>query len=236
MADGTAVAVGGAASSTETAVVLHYDGTSWAQADTSRIGTRNLRAVWGSSPDNYFAVGDNGVIARFNGDEWRPSNSQVSDQLYGIYGNGPREIYAVGGTGRGLVLRWNGSSWVSFHEPAESLRGAWTSPGNHLYVAGDNGFVGRYDRLSSLPSPDRHASASPFPHLRIHELVGVGDGLFGAAGTMVTGDNGDWSGAVVSHLRSFAGPVFESAAPDAAVPDSGIADAGLLDAEPDAAP
>lgn len=232
MADGTAVAVGGGLlDSTETAVVLHYDGESWSRADASRIGTMNLRAVWGSAPDNYFAVGDDGVIARYNGEDWRPSNSQVSDRLYGIYGNGPGEIYAVGGTGRGLVLRWNGSSWVSFHEPSESLRSAWTSPGGHLYVSGDNGFVGRYDRFDEIPSPNHHASATPFPHLRIHELVGVGGGLFGASGTMATGDNGDWGGAVVSHRRSFAGPVFESAAPDAAVPDASIADAGMPDAD-----
>jgi hypothetical protein len=233
MPDGSAVAVGGGLpGSTETAVILHYDGQAWTRADASHIDTKNLRDVWGSSPDNYFAVGDDGVIGRFNGDDWRPSDSKVSDRLYGIYGNGPGEIYAVGGTGRGLVLRWNGSSWVAFHQPAESLRSVWTSPGNHLYVAGDNGFVARYDRLGDLPLPDHYASATPFPHLRIHGLVGVGNGLFGSAGTMLTGDNGDWRGAVVSHGRSFAGPVFESSAPDAAVPDAGPDDAGAADADP----
>lgn len=235
MADGTAVAVGGGLlESNEYAVVLHYDGQSWTRADTSHIPTKNLRAVWGSASDNYFAVGDDGAIAHFDGAEWRPSNSNVNDRLSGIYGNGPNEIYAVGGTGRGLVLRWNGSSWVAFDEPAVSLRAVWSSPGNHLYVAGEVGFVGRYDRLDNLPDPNRLASAAPFPHLRIHTLVGVGNGIFGSAATMMTGENGDWSGAVVSHGRSFAGPVFESAAPDAAVPDAGPQDAGPDAASPDA--
>jgi hypothetical protein len=233
MADGTAVAVGGGLSaSTETAVVLHYDGESWTRADASHVATKNLRAVWGSSPDNYFAVGDDGAIARFDGEEWKPSNSQVEERLYGVYGNGPNEIYAVGGAGRGLILRWNGSSWVPFDQPTGALRTVWTSPNNHLYVAGDDGFVARYDRLSDLPSPASVVSAAPFPHLRVHALVGVGNGIFGSAGTMLTGDNGDWSGAVVSHLRSFAGPVFESSAPDADIPDAGPADAGVADADP----
>ncbi len=237
MADGTAVAVGGGlADSTETAVLLHYDGQSWSRADASNIATKNLRGVWGTSPENYFAVGDEGAIAHFDGNDWRPSSSEVSDRLYGIYGNGPGEIYAVGGTGRGLVLRWNGSSWVSFHQPGESLRSVWTSPGNHLYVSGNNGFVGRYDRFTELPSPEHFASATPFPHLRVHTLVGVGDGIFGAAASMQTGDNGDWSGAVVSHIRSFAGPVYESPAPDASVPDSGPIDAGQDAGPSDAGP
>jgi hypothetical protein len=231
MADGTVVAVGGGLSdSTETAVILHYDGESWQRANASNIDTKNLRAIWGSSPDNYFAVGDDGTIARFDGEEWKPSNSKVNDRLYGIHGNGPGEIYAVGGTGRGVVLRWNGSSWVPFHEPSGSLRTIWTSPGNHLYIAGDDGFVARYDRFGDLPSAATVVSATPFPHLRIHALVGVGNGIFGSAGTMLTGENGDWSGAVVSHLRSFSGPVFESSAPDADLPDAGVADADVADA------
>ncbi len=237
MADGTAVAVGGGlGDSTEIPVILHYDGESWQSADASAILTKNLRAIWGSSPDNYFAVGDDGTIARFDGNNWRPSKSQIPDRLYGIYGNGPNEIYAVGGNGRGLVLRWNGSSWVSFHETTESLRTVWTSPGNHLYIAGENGFVGRYDRLGDLPDPESVVTATPFVHLRINALVGVGSGIFGSAATMLTGDNGESSGAIVGHLRSFSGPVFESSAPDADLPDAaGPVDAGIPDASLDAA-
>jgi photosystem II stability/assembly factor-like uncharacterized protein len=231
MQDGTAVAVGGSLPDpTEKAVILHFDGESWTRADASHVGTKTLRGVWGTSANNYWAVGDDGKITHYDGSSWKPSNSRVDDRLYAVYGVGPNEIYAVGGTGRGLVLRWNGSSWVHFDQPADSLRTAWTAPGAHLYVAGDNGFVARYERRDDLPSPTRVATANPFPHLRVHDLAALGNGLVGAAATMVTGEDGDWRGAVVSHGRSFAGPVFESAAPDAAPPDAGLADAG-----PDAA-
>lgn len=223
MPDGTAVAVGGLGDPTETAVILHFDGQTWTRADASYVRTKTLRGVWGSSADNYFAVGDDGVIAHFDGNAWEPSNSQVSDRLYAIHGIGPNESYVVGGTG--IVLRWNGSSWIAFDKLPESLRTVWTGPGLDLYVGGDNGFVARYDRLHDLPEPERVVSANPFPHLRVHDLVGLGSSVLGAAATIITGDDGEWRGSVVGHGRSFAGPVFESAAPDAAVPDAGPPDA-----------
>jgi hypothetical protein len=231
MPDGTAVAVGGSLPDPrEKAVILHYDGESWTRADASNINTKTLRGVWGSSPDNYWAVGDEGEITHYDGSSWKPGNSQVEDRLYAIHGTGPNESYAVGGTGRGLILRYNGSSWIPFDEPADSLRTVWTAPGSNLYVGGDNGFVARYERREGLPSPTHLTTANPFPHLRVHHLDALGSSLMGAAATMQTGEDGDWRGAILSHGRSFGGPLFESPAPDAGIPDA-APDAGA-DATP----
>jgi hypothetical protein len=221
MPDGTAVAVGGGLPSpSDTSVILHFDGSEWTRVDTSALATKTLRSVWASGPDDYWAVGDNGVIAHFDGERWRPAASRVSDRLFGIYGSGPGDVYAVGGTGRGLVLRWNGSSWLQFDEPPHAIRSVWTAPGSALFIGGDSGFLARYGREDGLPQAGRITETAPFPHLRINTLVGLGSALLGAASTMELNDEtGDWRGAVVGHGRSFSGTVFESGRPDAGVPE-----------------
>tara|TARA_R110002096_G_scaffold143328_3_gene299227 strand:+ start:89939 stop:90955 length:1017 start_codon:yes stop_codon:yes gene_type:complete len=244
MPDGTAIAVGGGLPSPRAAsVILHFDGVStWTRADAENIATQTLRSVWGTGADNYWAVGDDGAAAHYDGIDWRPSPTQVDDRLYGIYGSGPNDVYAVGGSGRGLILRWNGSSWVEFDEPPSALRSVVTSPNGPLYVAGNSGYVARYPRKSGLPSSENSTEATPFPHLRINALVGLGSAVMGAASTMDTDEEtGDWKGGVVGHNRSFAGVVFDSnRPPDAGVPlgDAGIGDAGIGDAgpTPDATP
>lgn len=237
MPDGTAVAVGGGLPSPrDTAVILHYDGSTWNRADASNLRTKTLRGVWGVD-GHYWAVGDNGGIAHFDGESWQPQITRVDDRLNGVYGTSANEIYAVGGTGRGLILRWNGSSWVHFDEPSYSLQSAWTKPDRALYVAGDMGFVARYPRVERLPDMQPSDSLSQFPHLRVHAITGLGKAILGAAATMDTGDDGDWRGSIVGHGRSFAGAIFESSAPfprepDAGVPDASSSDAGPIDAAP----
>ncbi len=242
MPDGTAIAVGGGLTApSETAVILHFDGVQWTRAKAENLRTKTLRNVWGTGPADYWAVGDNGTIMHFDGNDWQPSPTGVEDRLYGIYGSGPNDIYAVGGTGRGLILRWNGSSWIEFDEPPNLLRSVATSPSGPLFVGGDNGYVARYGREDGLPRSERITESAPFAHLRINTLVGLGSALMGAASTMDPDEEtGDWRGAVVSHGRSFAGTVFESARPDAGVPEPEsdaappLADAGVL--LPDAGP
>ncbi|MCP4445938.1 MAG: hypothetical protein GY811_11420 [Myxococcales bacterium] len=219
MPDGTAVAVGGGLSSpSETSVILHFDGSTWSRVDTSAINAKTLHNVWASGPEDYWAVGDNGAIAHFDGVEWRPSATRVEDSLYGIHGTGPQDVYAVGGSSRGLVLRWNGSSWLQFDEPSHALRSVWTAPNAPLFVAGYSGYVARYGRTDSVPQADRLTEVAPFAHLRINALVGLGSAIMGAASTMIVDDEtGDWRGSVVGHGRSFAGPIFERWRP---IPDA----------------
>jgi hypothetical protein len=247
MDDGTAVAVGGGLPrATDTAVILHFHPDSgWTRADASSIKTRTLRAVWGSAPDDYFAVGDDGAIAHFDGDRWTPSPSKIDDRLRGVYGSGPRDVYAVGGVGRGLILRYNGSSWLPFdYNYGEALNSAWTAPGHPLFVGGDLGVVARYQRDGDIADRRTRVQATVSGELRVQSLLGLGSAVLGSASTMETGEDGDWRGAVVAHGRSFGGPVFDNWLVDAGVPDatptdasSGddgavTADAAIIDATP----
>ena len=63
-----------------------------------------LTAVWGSSADDVYAVGDDGVILHSadRGTTWqRLALEDSSDRdLKAVFGTGPDHVYIVGGDGR----------------------------------------------------------------------------------------------------------------------------------------
>ena len=86
-------------------------------------GHADLRAVWGSSATNVFAVGDDATILRFDGIKWLPmivgikSAAGKSPELFGLWGSSATDVLAVGHIPSGssswsnLVLRYNGQDW-----------------------------------------------------------------------------------------------------------------------------
>jgi hypothetical protein len=82
------------------------------------VGTR-LRGVWGSAPNDLFAVGELGTLIRYDGTRWNVQSSPVNEELRAVWGTGPTDVYAVGESGR--VLRWDGASWRSLPSPTDEL-------------------------------------------------------------------------------------------------------------------
>ena len=98
----------------EAGSVVRFDGSSW-----SRIPFPwpvNLNAVWGSSPANVYAVGDdpgpytNGGIYRYDGGSWSLAKTIPYHDLLSIWGESPGAIFA-GGNG-GAIYFFNGSDWI----------------------------------------------------------------------------------------------------------------------------
>lgn len=133
-----------------TAWTLHrYDGTSVTQPPLSDFATPasayTLRGVWGSSVTNVFAVGDSGVVLRYNGTAWSRMTTGTTDGLTDVWGSGASDVYATTVTGR--LLRFNGSAWsfVAGVQAAGALRSVWGSAANNVYAVGDGGAVYRYN-------------------------------------------------------------------------------------------
>ncbi|MBM4372228.1 MAG: hypothetical protein FJ098_11270, partial [Deltaproteobacteria bacterium] len=92
-------------------------------AEHEEFGT--LWSVWGSGPDDVFAVGSEGAVAHFDGARWsRQAGGKVYD-LKGIGGIGPDDVVMVGY--EGLVLHAKGNSgWQEEESPlAGSFRRVW---------------------------------------------------------------------------------------------------------------
>ena len=90
----------------DSGTTLFWDGGEW-----NDMGLRSnalLRAVWGTAPDDLFAVAG-GAIFRYDGVRWYAMQSPTQLELRTVWGFSPTEVYAAGE--EGILLRFNGSTW-----------------------------------------------------------------------------------------------------------------------------
>ena len=150
------------------AAAYRYDGTGWTpmpapnpEPDDPEVNSQ-LRAVWGASDQDLFAVGHysanstefdlRGLVARYDGSAW--TVMQLPDRAGGtladVYGTSSTNVIAVG-TGDepmddipayGLVYRFDGTSWTRQHIQREdldaslSLGAVWASSPTDVFVVG----------------------------------------------------------------------------------------------------
>lgn len=142
--------------------LFRYDGTSVAAKGLGDFDTPArsyaLRGVWGSAANNVFAVGDSGVVLRYNGTAWSRMTTGTTLQLNDVWGSGASDVYAATATGR--LLRFNGTAWsfVPGVQAPGALRSVWGSASNNVYTVGDGGLMYRYNGTSwqrvRLPARD----------------------------------------------------------------------------------
>ena len=82
--------------------MLHYGGGGWNVVDSPT--TALLYGVWGSGPDDVFAVGGGGTVLHYDGQRWTPMRSDSSAILYAVWGPSARETFVVGSNG--TIVRW----------------------------------------------------------------------------------------------------------------------------------
>jgi hypothetical protein len=116
-------------------------GLVWTNVDSQ--STVALRAIWGSSKDDVWAVGDRGTIRHMkNGAQrWEVVDSPTSADLYGLWGSSGSDIWAVGDAG--TILHFDGATWkpstATFNQGlAPNLRGVWGSSASDVWIVGGN--------------------------------------------------------------------------------------------------
>lgn len=99
-----------------------------------------LNAVWGSGPNDVYAVGLNGVILHSTGDDvWTQQKTGRANELTSVFGSSASDIYAVEAS---AVLHSTGDghwSVVPNIQPAGTggLGHIWMSSPTSIYVSGD---------------------------------------------------------------------------------------------------
>lgn len=78
----------------------------WCETD---LDSPNLEAIWGSGPNDVWAVGWFGTIMHWDGIAWSRFESGTQWPLFGVWGTGPNDVWAVGRYG--TVLHWDGTTW-----------------------------------------------------------------------------------------------------------------------------
>ena len=106
--------------------------------------------LWGTGTHRW-AVGEGGRILRYDGQRWRGEASDLPDTavLWGIWGSGPNDLWAVGGSQRpggpkGVVLRSTGDGvWRRIEDatlPTETnLFKVWGSSADDVHFVGEGG-------------------------------------------------------------------------------------------------
>jgi hypothetical protein len=61
--------------------------------------TANLAGIWGSGPNDVWAVGGSGTILHWNGSAWSSVSSCITNNLNGVWGSGANDAWAVGYSG-----------------------------------------------------------------------------------------------------------------------------------------
>jgi HEAT repeat protein len=104
----------------------------------------DLESLWAGSDQDVFAVGENGLILRYNGDRWERMKSPTEQRLLAVWGTSPDRVYAVGR--RGTIVRYNGRKWVSENSNTRlDLNAIWGLDDNRIFAVGDGGEILRYD-------------------------------------------------------------------------------------------
>jgi hypothetical protein len=181
----------------------------------------SLKAVWGSKPEDVWTVGhdpaaagaapatdggapatdggapatDGGAILHWNGSAWSRLRSNTIEPLYGVWGSGTDDIWAVGQGG--IILRGNAASGFSrVADPSLPdlssvlLTGIWGSGANDVWIVGSTGTLVHWDGSVWKPfiSP-----ASPNKHLQ-HVWGAASDDVWavGDSGTVLHFDGDMW--------------------------------------------
>jgi len=103
-----------------------------------------LNAVWGSGPNDVFAVGSYGTILHYDGSEWQVMDSGTTRNLNGVWGSNGDNVFAVGSGG--TILRYDGAVWGPMSSgTTRDLNGVWGSSASDVFVVGSYGTIRRYD-------------------------------------------------------------------------------------------
>jgi hypothetical protein len=97
------------------ALVLRNQGGGWGEVDVSDLrppqGVPALFKVWGRAADEVYAVGSQGVILRFAGENWDLFPSGTTRNLFTVHGVGDL-VSAVGGFENAAIVELDGDAFV----------------------------------------------------------------------------------------------------------------------------
>lgn len=132
----------------------HFDGQQWT-AETLPEGTRLLNWVHVFADGEPIVAGNAGTILRRVDGQWQLEETPSGEDLWGVWGANPDDIWAVGGSGRqanaATVLHYYDGTW---HQPAlpelerpnvRAFFKVWGTSADNVYIVGQSGAVLHWD-------------------------------------------------------------------------------------------
>jgi hypothetical protein len=153
-----------------------------------RITDATLRAVSGSREDFVYAVGDRGVIVKWDGATWKTEASGTDVNLCAVDVGPTGVAWAVGE--QGICVRNEGDGWTQITTPVKTtLRGVRAVGARTAYAVGDHGCVVRFHE-GCWRKEDSGVTSDLFA------VAGAGERgpvwAFGAKGAIIERAHGKW--------------------------------------------
>lgn len=134
--------------------VMRYDGVSWSRVELGHpVGLLNW--VHGFSDDDITIVGQAGTVLHFDGETFTLQPTPTTQDLWGVWGSSPNDLWAVGGNGMQesdkLILHFDGSAWTEIELPplqkskVRAFFKVWGTAADNVYVVGARGVVLHFD-------------------------------------------------------------------------------------------
>ncbi|MHC5018991.1 MAG: hypothetical protein ACYTGX_02535 [Planctomycetota bacterium] len=163
----------------------------------------DLNGVWGATASDVWAVGEGGVLLRYNGTSWSVYRAPVEGAaaLNDIHGVSGTDAWAVGDGG--TLLHWNGTSWTSFTAPSgQDLRGVFAVSSTDVFAVGTKGTIHHWNGTTWTQQAGGATSSNGGPIRDFWDVWGasstdvwaVGDGSVAATQGPIWNYNGStWS-------------------------------------------
>ncbi len=165
--------------------------TGWAPMTSNTDKT--LRAIWGSSVTDVYAVGDQATMIHFDGTSWSKvtlPSLPAGTNLTSIWGSSASRIFAVGAPAQ--VLQYNGSSWSVLATPikATAMPVGVSGFGDEVLVDTANDGIWAFSSAGWS-----QVAGSTYITLATNGLAAYGPRQFVLAGTntLAFHDAGNWS-------------------------------------------
>lgn len=166
----------------------------WSDMTIGELGTRDLYDVWGASPDDVYAVGQNGSMVHYQGTSWQRVNMPTVRDLLSVRGTAADNVYAVS-EGDDLarigseILHHDGATWTIVHiTDDDELNTIWATATGEVHIGGGDGVLLR-------PQDNDFVTIDPSTAQDIHGIWSNSLGeLFavGSNGAMVYYDGLNW--------------------------------------------
>jgi len=140
----------------------------------------DLYGVGVVSSDEFYVVGEAGLLLSHRSDGWHQETTGISVNLYGIHASATGGVFAVGA--HGTLVERKGSGWVSsVIAPSDrTLRAIWRSADGRMFVVGSSGTVvategGAWKLWSTNDATDPPRDLWAVYGLSASEVYAVGD-------------------------------------------------------------
>lgn len=146
--------------------------------------------IWGTDSNNIYVVGDNGLIAHYDGTSWSTMDNTAFFTIYGVWGSEQGELFTVGGPSS--FLYYDGSTFTHIGDALPyiySFYDVWGSSSSDVFAVGQYGGIIHYNGTNWVAM----ASPTKAQMLRLWGLSNQSLYAVGSEGTLLHYDGVQWN-------------------------------------------